>query len=176
MGTIGYFASLPDDQLRALVQAPNSVRDFLEHDLAHARVLRRLDVDKAWHAIHFTLNGHAWEGEEPLFLAVLGGEEFDEEFGEEYDEEFGEYDGADPARYLWPEQVKEVATALRSISPQDFAARYDPAALAAANIYPPIWNRADDGLWYVQHHYKALRTFYLEAAERGAAVILYLVS
>jgi hypothetical protein len=32
-----------------------------------------LDVDKAWHGIHYLLTGTAWEGDPPLDFIVKGG-------------------------------------------------------------------------------------------------------
>ena len=39
------------------------------------------DVDKAWHAVHFTLTGDAWNVDGALGQIVLGGEPFGEEIG-----------------------------------------------------------------------------------------------
>lgn len=121
------------------------------------------DVDKAWHAIHYTLNGKAWEGEPPLGWTVVGGTEIGEDVG------YG------PARYLTTDQVKAVAEALSTIDAEEFSTRFDPKALGVAEIYPEIWGRDDsEGLEFVLNYYNELRTFYLAAAERGDAALLYI--
>ncbi len=124
-----------------------------------------LDVDKAWHGIHFLLTGDPWEGSPPLMNAVLGGETLgDEDLG------YG------PARFLTPEEVTELAEALEGWSREKLAARYDPAAMEAAEIYPTgIWeDEGPEALDYVLSYYDELLEFYRQAAARGDAVILYI--
>jgi hypothetical protein len=148
MSMIANLLALSPERLRELMDDPSSLWDFLypeSEEEADGRRDNHLDLDKTWDAIHFTLNGERGAGDEPLFLTILGGEEI------------GEDNGYGPARYLLPDQVKDVAQALRSIPPADFAARFDPAALTKADVYPGIWDEA--GLEYVQPSYDALRDF-----------------
>lgn len=122
-----------------------------------------LEIDKAWHAIHYTLNGSAWEGEEPLFLTILGGEGI------------GDDAGYGPARYLAPSQVQEVSRALLAISADRFSEQFSPSAMDAAEIYPQIWVRdGQEGLEYVLWYYNQLVAFYEAAAKNGDAVLSYL--
>lgn len=66
---------------------------------------RHVDVDKAWHAIHFLLNDDSWQGVLPLFNVVLGGTRLAKTMV------YG------PARYLLPVEVSasqvDVAAGLR---------------------------------------------------------------
>jgi hypothetical protein len=71
-----------------------------------------LRIDKSWHGIHFLLTGSAWGGKPPLSNAVLGGKEFGQDLG------YG------PARYLTPDQVKEVAAALDEITEATLRAQF----------------------------------------------------
>ena len=162
MSMIGNLVALSPERLRSLIDKPESVEEFLYPEDGDAEPDNHLDLDKTWHAIHFTLNGKAWEGEEPLFLTILGGEEIGEDIG------YG------PARYLLPDQVRVVAQALSSITPDDFAVKFDPSALAVAEIYPDIWSEGAEALEYVQSFYKDLRDFYIEASERNDSVLIYL--
>lgn len=162
MSMIGNLVALSLERLRSLIDKPDSVEDFLYPENGDAEPNNHLDLDKAWHAIHFTLNGAAWEGEEPLVLTILGGEEVGEDLG------YG------PARYLLPDQVGVVAQALSSITPDDFAAKFDSSALAAAEIYPGIWDKGAEALEYVLSFYKDLRSFYIAAAERKESLLFYL--
>lgn len=162
MSMIGNFVALSPDRLRALIDEPDSLEDFLYQEDGDEEPNNRLDLDKAWHAIHFTLNGKAWEGEEPLFLTILGGEEIGADVG------YG------PARYLLPDQVRAVAQALNSVSAENFAAKFDPSALAAAEVYPGIWDEGAEALEYVQSYYEDLRKFYISASERNDSVLIYL--
>lgn len=162
MSMIGNLVALNLQQLQSLIDEPDLVEEFLYPEDGDAQPDNHLDLDKAWHAIHFTLNGKAWDGEEPLALTILGGEEIGEDIG------YG------PARYLLPEQVRNVAKALNSIAPDDFAGRFDPSALTAAEVYPGIWDEGAEALEYVQPFYNDLRNFYIAASERNDSVLIYL--
>jgi hypothetical protein len=122
-----------------------------------------LDIDKAWHAIHFLLTGSAWEGTPPLANAVLGGTELGEE-----DVGYG------PPRYLTPEEVQETAEALRAISTEDLLKRATPQEMMAADIYPNIWDRGEEELEYIAEYYEMLTSFFTATAEANEAMLLYL--
>jgi hypothetical protein len=88
---------------------------------------RFLDFDKSWAAIQFLLNGDVMgdQGEPPLSDAVLGGTWL------------GDVDvGYGPARYLLPQEVRAVATALDAIPEGEFRKRYDGAAMDEAGCTP----------------------------------------
>jgi hypothetical protein len=163
MSMIGNLIALSSEQLQALIRDPDSIEDFIYPDDGDSEPDNHIDLDKAWHAIHFTLNGKAWEGDEPLFLTILGGTEI------------GEDAGYGPARYLSADQVKAVSSALSDLPREAFVARFNPSAMTAAEIYPGIWeDEDDDGLDYVASYYTDLRNFYLAASQRGDAVLIYL--
>ncbi|HTN76660.1 MAG TPA: YfbM family protein [Pirellulaceae bacterium] len=163
MSMIANFVAVDPQQLAALVANPDLVPSFLHPEDAGAEPANYLDIDKAWHAIHFTLNGEELVGEGPLFLVVMGGEGIGDDVG------YG------PARYLTPAQVKVVAAAVAAIGPDAFNARFDLAALEAADVYPQIWEGDDpEAFEYVLSYYNQLSSFYQSAAKRGDAVLLYL--
>ena len=161
MSMIGNLIALRPETLKSLVDDPDAIEAFLYPDDGDSEPENHLDLDKAWHAIHFTLNGKAWEGEGPLSHVILGGTEIGEDIG------YG------PARYLTPDQVQAAASALSGVAPEVFGARFNHSALTAAEIYPEIWQDGD-GLEYVLGYYSDLRAFYLAAAERGDSVLIYL--
>jgi hypothetical protein len=125
-----------------------------------------LDIDKAWHGIHFLLTGSAWEGEFPLAFLVSAGKEIgDEDVG------YG------PARGFMSREVREIASALEAISPDELHSRFDPAAMLAANIYPEIWDRDpadDDTAGYLVEYYGLLRDFIRRAADRRLGLLVWL--
>ena len=161
MSMIGNLIALRPETLKSLVDDPESIESFLYPDDGDSEPENHIDLDKSWHAIHFTLNGKAWDGEGPLSHVILGGIEIGEDIG------YG------PARYLTPDQVQVAASALSVVTPEVFRSQFSPSALTAAEIYPEIWQDGD-GLEYVQDYYSDLRDFYLAAGERGDAVLIYL--
>lgn len=120
----------------------------------------RLDIDKAWHGIHFLLTGEVSTATPPLGDAVMGGTPV------------GEDEGYGPARLLSAEQVKAVAEALKPLTREIVAARFDAEAMANAQVYPSIWDEGEGALDYLMMHYDELRAFYLRAAKRGDAVLV----
>ena len=60
-----------------LLAHPEHVGDVLDSNEAGPG--GELDLDKAWHGIHFLLTGSAWEGEEPLCYLLAGGQEVGDE-------------------------------------------------------------------------------------------------
>lgn len=124
------------------------------------------DVDKAWHAVHFTLTGEAWEAVGPFGDVVLGGEPFGEEVG------YG------PPRWLSPERAAAAARALAELAPDAFAARLDFHAMTEHDIYPQIWDRdpaAEQLVEYVVDAYKEIRDRFSEAVAAGQGFIISLL-
>src|SRR5579863_7993210 len=122
MSMIGHFVSIEPAQLAELLNdSTQSVNIFLAGgDVSQAN----LDIDKAWHGIHFLLTGEAWGGEPPAALAILGGTEIGEDIG------YG------PARYLSVEEVRTVAATLAATPRNVIAERYQPEAMERAGVYP----------------------------------------
>lgn len=162
MGMVGCFAAVAPETLQRLRDDPSLIDEYLHPDDGDSDPPNCIDVDKAWHGIHYILTGREDVGTEPLSWAVLGGEEVGDEIG------YG------PARFLQPEQVNGIAAWL----PDDtvFKTRFDPQAMEKAGIYPEaIWVRdGDDALDYLLENYRELVAFYKSAAERGDGAILWL--
>jgi hypothetical protein len=164
MGMIGCFASLSPDALQRLRDEPDLIEDYLYPDDGDGEPPNYIDLDKAWHGVHYLLTGQAYGGQEPEALAVVGGEEFGPEVG------YG------PARFLTSEQVTKVASALSALTPEILGSRFNPEDMEAKEIYPStIWVRdGKEGLSYVLDGYQQLQVFYRDAASRGEAVIQWI--
>lgn len=166
MSMIGMFRRLGDQDLARLGEAPELVTDYIDEDApAGFGPFADLDVDKSWHAIHFLLTGTAWDGAPPLNFITAGGTEVGDDLG------YG------PARGLTSAEVRELAAALEAIPRESFLQRFDPPALAAAEIYPDIWDRTaeeDDTRGYVAEYYEELRSFILDAAANSEALLIWI--
>ena len=164
MGMTASLAAVDQATLSRLKSDPGAVEDYIYPNDGDDEPPNSIDVDKAWHGIHFLLTGQAEGGQEPLALALLGGEELGDDVG------YG------PARFLTPQQVNAVATALVGLDEEAFRDRFDPAAMTDAQIYPDvIWLRdGKDALDYLVENYHSMVSFYREAASRGDGALLWL--
>jgi hypothetical protein len=156
---IGNFLALPQDELDALFEEPESISSALDEKYAEAIV----DIDKAWHGIHFVLVGEQYGGAPPLSNVVFGAKTIGEE-----DVGYG------PAHGTTAAAVKEIAAALSEISEVKFREKFDASALKKADIYPQIWDEGDEALNYLASYFTELKTFYESAARNGNAVITFL--
>jgi hypothetical protein len=123
-----------------------------------------VDLEKAWHGLHFLFTGTDDGGEEPGCFLLSGGEEIG-------DEDVG------PARVLRPDQVSQFATFLADLSYEELARRYDPARMTALEIYPDvIWMRpeapGESARDYLFGAFEDLRAFVTETAKTGESVII----
>lgn len=119
-----------------------------------------VDLDKAWHGLHWLLTGRADPHPAPLSDAILGGEEIGEDLG------YG------PSYLLTPDRVRAVATALEALDEAELRARADPTAMDRAELYPGIWGE-EEGLFDLMllPSFQDLRDFYAEAARQGQVVV-----
>jgi hypothetical protein len=168
MGMIGTFRRTSDARVEALVSNPDTISDYLVGDPDDAadagEAYADLDVDKAWHGLHFLLTGTAWEGAPPLDFIVKGGRQIG-------DVDYG------PARAFSSADVRAIAAALRPIGPAELEARFDPAAMTKLDIYPSIWDRPrdeEDTLGYLLENYDALKAFVEGAVKEGEGMIVYI--
>jgi hypothetical protein len=130
-----------------------SVLSILQDEIEEAWDEAHLcQTDKAWDAIHRCLgDGTLAGGKDPLRLCILGGEQLDK--GDSY-----------IISLLSPEQVKQVANALRSLDKPSLRERYfkiDPTHYAV----PSQLNEED--FEYTWEYFQEVREFYEKAAADG---------
>ncbi len=121
-------------------------RDEIALDIA-SNEGRQECVDRAWHAIHYTLTYQTADALLPLGFIMNGGQALP-----------GEYEGSEP-RGFSSDDTKAIAEALDAITDDYFRARYDAKALRDQEIYPDLdWADADIKD-YVADHFLSLRDF-----------------
>ncbi|MCA9640725.1 MAG: YfbM family protein [Polyangiaceae bacterium] len=163
---IGRFVRLPDGDLTTLLADPESIHDYLyPEDEDTSRQVAELDVDKAWHGIHWLLTGTTWGGDGPTAFIMRGGEQVGDEPV-----------GQGPARGFTAEEVRGIAAALHGLSSEILHARFDPQAMETADIYPSeIWMReGDEAFEYLDSYFDQLKDFVLGAAKEGEALLIYI--
>jgi hypothetical protein len=167
MSMNGQLKLATDAQLDQLLAQPETVGAFLFGEPETYEDRSDLDLEKAWHGLHFLLTGAAYEERPPLDFLATGGEEIgDEDIG------YG------PARAYRSPEVREIAAALTLLSPDALIERFDPGSMAAQGIYPHIWDREDEHQEqreWLRASYVALRDLVLGAARDGLGLIVYII-
>ncbi|GAA2188068.1 hypothetical protein GCM10009848_27660 [Micromonospora lupini] len=155
------------EELRAVLDDPATVSLLLFGDLDDEDAEMpdpELDLHKSWHALHYLLAGTAAEVDDPAAAAVLGGVDI------------GEEGGYGPPRLLDVETVRVVAAALDMLDVDTLRARFDPDALASADVYPGGWARGvNDFDKFLAPAFADLCRFYRSAAAENQAVLLAIV-
>lgn len=161
MSMIGYYFRTNEDTI--LKMQEGSVGDVVFHEENRASLL---DVDKAWHAIHFTLTGSAYGGEEGDILKelVLGGIPISEE-----DMGYG------PARLISKEETAQIAAALKNWDETVFRDNFHIADMVANDIYPVMSDEEDEEFFqYVWEGFKEVRDFFEKAVEEGQCMLTFI--
>jgi len=150
-----------DAEIQRLLANPNEITRFLYgSDAARGEPVR---LDRAWHAIHFVLNGSRLGGNPPLNFLVDEGTAV------------GEIDvGFGPARVLTSAEVRALAKALAAVEPEDVRGQLDLSQLDAMRIYPGAWQRNGLDVDYVVGHYGARRELVARLARDGLGLVLYI--
>ena len=173
MSMIGNLRLLSPSELDNLFRQPEGIGSFVydEEDLDDERderdppdVVDRVDIDKAWHGLHFLLTGSAWDGGAPLNFLVAGGRQI------------GDVDvGYGPARGFNPAEVRTIADSLATVTLDDLRARFDPKAMARQEIYPSIWDGSsvEEAREYLLEYFQVLIDFVAQGANAGRAMIVY---
>ena len=166
MSMIGYFRMSWDLEVQGLLAQPDKIESLIypESD-EQPEGLWEMDVDKAWHAIHFLLCGDVTEGEHPLNFVISGGTPV------------GDIDvGYGPARVYTSVEVAEIAEALAPITSEQLRVKFDAKAFVANDIYPGIWDEPIeeclDG--YVLSYFEDLKAFVLKADEDKRSLIVHM--
>lgn len=125
-----------------------------------------VDLDKAWHGIHFLLTQTVWEGSPPLNFLLHGGKQV------------GDVDvGLGPARAMTSTEVALVNEALVPIEEDFLRSRFEPARMMELEIYPGIWDRDptdDDALGYCLDNFKELKKLVRESAASRRGLVIFM--
>jgi hypothetical protein len=131
MSLLGHVYLLPQDRIQALLDEPSTVFETIDRAYNEPSA-GFVDLDKAWHCLHYLLTGSAQGGDPPLNFILNGGAPVGEEDV-----------GHGPARVFLPLQAAAVADALGKLSPTKLMARFDLKKLARLDVYPGGWDQLD---------------------------------
>jgi len=118
-----------------------------------------VDLDKAWHGLHWLLTGTEYDGgPEPLASALMGGQPF------------GDDAGYGPPRLLTPEWARAIDAALRAVPDDLLRQRFDAGRMEELSIYPDSWHPSDFEV-YLTPYLEMLRDHYAYAASRDLGTV-----
>lgn len=186
MSMLGLIRVVDPPTLDRLRQDPTRIAEFL-HGTSPARprpsLFQRLfgakpppppadppdviDLDKAWHGIHYLLTGDVGPTDTILDFLMDGGEPLGPDAGQDL--------GYGPARAYDNPAVGELSTALNALQLADLRARYNPEDMSEQGIYPDIWLDEDDSnLDWLIETFTNMRARITQAACAGKCLIVYL--
>ena len=165
-GLVGFIMRLLGIKVQQ-VSATAAADKSADRPLQQVQDSDEIEIDKAWHGLHFLFTGTAWEGDEPACFLLCGGEEIGNE-------------DVGPARVLRPDQVSQFATFLAGLSHEELARRYDPTRMTALEIYPEvIWSRpaapGESAFDYLLEAFEDLRNFVTATSTRGDSLIVSII-
>lgn len=158
MGMIGCYVRTDDIMTR-------QIQNGAEIDISSGKE-NVLDIDKSWHAIHFTLTGEVWGADEKNILSqiVFGGEPVNDE-----DMGYG------PARLLKKALVYQLSNALEKIDESSFRQCFDIDGMIENHVYPIMDDEnVDEFFEYVWSNFKELKEFFRQAADQGQNIISFI--
>lgn len=160
MGMTGNYFRTDESTVDEIRRGECELADVVESDDEHV-----LDVDRAWHAIQFTLTGAPFGGDPDNVFSrlVLGSNTlFDD------DDEFS-------ARLIAPGDVKELAAALEDLTWEDVRGRFSVSDMLDQDIYPVTEEENEEEFFeYVWSYLTDMKTFFSDAADEDQAVIFYM--
>jgi hypothetical protein len=156
-------------QLETLVHNPGGEpepgfgKELKEAGFSDGDLCEILDIQKAWHGVHFLLCGEA-DCQTLLGQVVLGGREI------------GENVGYGPARFLEPSEVQEISARLAKVGTGEMRMNFDPVKMNSQGIYPGNWDEDKrGGNWeWLLDAYLQVKDYYRLAAEKGFAMLQFL--
>lgn len=123
-----------------------------------------IDLDKAWHAIHYCLTKTDWGTGEPLSFLVDGGEEVS-----------GVEIAYGPGRIFSGESVREIHEQLEDWTEERLKESYDPVRMDQLGIYPEYWTRdGETGFEYISHYFTDLKSFLADCVKHNFGMLVFL--
>lgn len=173
MGIEASYRRVSPEEFQQLLQDPERLDAFYGHEtenndalFAFYRNLEAqglyLEIGKDWQALHYLLTGKVEDSvttvPPPLGNVVVGGTPT-------WDAAYGK------ARYLTPDEVRDVAAALTAIDEDDLREQFDVAAFLEEDIYPfGSWD--EDCVDELLEVFEQVRDFFAQAARSGDVVLL----
>ena len=122
-----------------------------------------VDVDKAWHGLHYLFTGTVDGGNPPANFLMCGGQDVGTE-----DVGYG------PARVISPDDTRSISQYLSSAGDHELLGRFDAARMTALEIYPSIWDEGEFAVEYLAENLAQVRRVVTSAEAKGRGLLLVL--
>jgi hypothetical protein len=160
MGMVLCLRGATPEQLAALRADADAADEFLFDEAAYDAD-EVVDFDKAWNALQFMFTGSGEESDHPL------------SFFPSEPERIGTDNGYGGPWIFTPAQVAAFNDALRELTDEQLESRYDPEAMAAADIYlaDVFVDEGPEALEYVMQGVPQLRALTQRCADTGSGMV-----
>lgn len=159
MGMYGTYVAISNQELAAIEKEATSLYD-VDSDF-------RLDIDKSWEALHYTLCNDIADGEPPMGNVVP----MNMDNALDLDEmEFGAF-------ALSLEEVKEAYEYMLTIDKEKLRSMYNFEEMVKEEIYPLSGMEEDscnDFFDYLYENFETIKTFYKEVLEKNMSIVFYI--
>ena len=166
MPIIGEFIRMDKEKIEKFQKGKSSLCDFLD-DMAGKTENNEnfLNVDGAWHAIHFTLSGAVWDNtNNPLSKIIISGTPVNNE-----DVGYG------PAMLITNDEIHIINKALKTVTRDSFRKNFSLSNMLANEIYPVYHEGGDEDKFFdfVYSYLKKIKSFFKEAKRDKQDILFY---
>lgn len=116
-----------------------------------------IDLDKAWHGIHFLLTGEVWAGSFPKGFLITGGRDLR---------------ASESARSFSAAETRAIYEALKDVSADELRSAYVPETFIQNDIYPALDWQDDDFESYLLPYFQDLKAFLRMCTENDCSFVL----
>jgi Domain of unknown function (DUF1877) len=166
MSLIGHAYLLSDDGALALLSDPTTLPQVVDRAYNEPSA-GFVDMDKAWHCLHYLLTGEVEGGQPPLDFILHGGRPVGSEDW-----------GRGPARVLFAREVAPIADALAALDAGRLLPRFRPLELEMLGLYPGGFAELDPSsdydLGYYFGPFEELRRVTARAKAEGLGMLVWI--
>lgn len=164
MSMIQHYKQVTQDKILEIDKDNSIIPQILRDDENYPQ----LNIDKSWDGVHYLLTGKSTvesvkeiDQSNPKEWVILG-------WGV-----WGPDVGYGPSRFVAPKEVTQVAQFLSKLKDDDLKKQFNPIKMNKLGIYPDgLWDEEDIIEWLLDNYHK-VKDFYIDAARKGNAVLLW---
>lgn len=164
MRMIGYYYMADEKILNRIRNSEFSIDDLMYSDSYYIDRSKCIDVDKSWHAIHFTLTGKAYDvcNSNPLSKVVLGGNFVNNK------------NIYSPVLYITPEEVKTTYKSMEKIDESYFRMKFNMKNMIKNKVYPVMKELEKESFFkYVWGGFQLIKAFFRVASKNNYYILFH---